>query len=117
MKSTEELSKRLKRVDMHDYFLNRIALAMKNNNYIEASWLIYSCLENRYFRTLMKYRENCKYCRSKSKCNKTTKNDLHLKLKFLAWKDCTRQEYRVLLTHTKAIYLRKQKTGSMSEMI
>lgn len=43
MKSTEELSKRLKRVDMHDYFLNRIALAMKNNNYIEASWLIYSC--------------------------------------------------------------------------
>lgn len=29
MKSTEELSKRLKRVDMHDYFLNRIALAMK----------------------------------------------------------------------------------------
>ena len=81
MKSTEELSKRLKRVDMHDYFLNRIALAMKNENYIEASWLIYSCLENRYFRTVMKYREHCKYCRSKSKCNKTTKNELALKTK------------------------------------
>lgn len=81
MKSTEGMSERLKRVDMHDYFLNRINLAMKKGNYIEASWLIYACLENRYFRTIMKYRESCKYCHSKGKCNRKRKNELALKTK------------------------------------
>ena len=81
MESTEKFQERLKRVDMHDYFLHRIGVAMNEGNYIEASWLIYSCLENRYFRTVMKYREKCKYCRSKSKCNKTDKNELALKTK------------------------------------
>lgn len=81
MKSTEEMSERLKRVDMHDYFLKRIGAAMEHENYIEASWLIYSCFENRYFRTVMKYREKCKYCRSKSKCNRKNKNELALKTK------------------------------------
>ena len=75
MKSTEAYEERLKRVDMHDYFLNRIKSAMSAENYIEANWLIYACFENRYFRTVQKYRTGCKYCRSKSKCNKKDKNE------------------------------------------
>ena len=78
MKSTEAYEERLKRVDMHDYFLNRIKSAMSAENYIEANWLIYACFENRYFRTVQKYRAGCKYCRSKSKCNKKDKNELAL---------------------------------------
>lgn len=78
MESTEELSERLKRVDMHDYFRTRIKTAMNSGNYIEANWLIYACFENRYFRTVQKYRLECKYCRSKSKCNKKEKNGLAL---------------------------------------
>lgn len=81
MKSTETLESRLKRVDMHDYFLNRIKVSMENGNYIEASWLIYSCFENRYYRIIEKVREKCKYCRSKSKCNKKGKNELALATK------------------------------------
>lgn len=81
MKSTEPMESRLKRVDMHNYFLNRIDSGMKNKNYIEVSWLIYSCFENRFYRVVEKYRENCKYCRSKSKCNKKNKNELALATK------------------------------------
>lgn len=81
MKSTENIEQRMLRVDMHEYFLNRIAEAIERENYIEASWLIYSCFENRYFRTVQKYREYCKYCRSKSKCNKKQSNDLALATK------------------------------------
>ena len=51
---------------------------MNEGNYIEANWLIYACFENRYFRTVQKYRSKCKYCRSKSKCNHKKKNDLAL---------------------------------------
>ena len=81
MKSTESMEQRLNYVDMHEYFLQRISNAMEKGNYIEASWLIYSCLENRYFRTLQKYRDKCKYCRSKSKCNHKMSNDLALATK------------------------------------
>lgn len=81
MKSTEDMEQRLQRVDMHEYFLNRITAAMEEENYIEASWLIYSCFENRYFRTIQKYRESCKYCRSKSKCNHKNSNDLAIATK------------------------------------
>lgn len=81
MESTESKESRIKRVDMHDYFLNRIHVAMKSKNYIEATWLIYACLENRYFRTVSKYREKCKYCRSKSKCNKKDRNELAITTK------------------------------------
>lgn len=56
MKSTESIESRKKRVEMHDYFLNRIDESINNKHYIEATWLIYSCFENRYFRTLLKYR-------------------------------------------------------------
>ena len=81
MKSTEDMAQRLLRVDMHEYFLSRISEAMENENYIEASWLIYSCFENRYFRTIQKYRDYCKYCRSKGKCNHKQSNDLALTTK------------------------------------
>ena len=52
MKSTEAMDLRLKRVDMHDYFLNKIEESIHKQDYIAASWLIYSCFENRYFRTI-----------------------------------------------------------------
>lgn len=54
MKSTEQKGERLKRVDMHNFFMEKIDDAMKNKRFIEASWLIYSCFEKRYFRTVEK---------------------------------------------------------------
>lgn len=78
MKSTEKIEERMKRVDMHEFFLQRINDAIKMENYIEASWLIYSCFENRYFRTVEKIKGQCKY--SGGKCKKTT-NELALKTK------------------------------------
>lgn len=81
MRSTESMEQRLKRVDMHEYFLDRIKSSMESENYIEASWLIYSCFENRYFRMIEKVREHCKYCRAKSKCNHKQKNELALATK------------------------------------
>lgn len=81
MKSTEAYEERLKRVDMHDYFRARIKTAMDSGNYIEATWLIYACFENRYFRTIQKYKSECKYCRSRSKCNHKKKNELALSTK------------------------------------
>ncbi|MCD7890246.1 MAG: hypothetical protein LUG26_00275 [Ruminococcus sp.] len=70
MESTEKREKRLEMVDMHNFFLERIERAMKEQRYIEASWLIYSCLENRYFRTILKFKKDCKY--HTGKCNKKT---------------------------------------------
>ena len=81
MKSTEDKAQRLLRVDMHEYFLSKIDEAMKKENYIEASWLIYSCFENRYFRTIQKYKHMCKYCRKKGRCNPGPKNDLSITTK------------------------------------
>lgn len=81
MKNKEPLETRLKRVKMHTYFVEKINAAMKSENYIAASWLIYSCLENRYYRTLEKYRENCRYCKLKSKCNTKKQNELALTTK------------------------------------
>ena len=40
MKSTEKKEERLKRVDMHDFFLKKIHDAIDNERYVEASWLI-----------------------------------------------------------------------------
>ncbi len=72
MESTENMESRLQRVDMHDFFLNKIDVAMKEKRYIEASWLIYSCLENRYFRTVEKVKNQCMY--SDGKCKKKIMN-------------------------------------------
>lgn len=72
------MEERLERVDMHDFFLQKIEKAMKEEKYIEASWLIYACIENRFFRTLQKYKEYCKYC--KGKCRKN-KNELAISTK------------------------------------
>lgn len=57
-------------VDMHQFFLEKIDAAIKAERYIEASWLIYSCLENRLFRVLQKFKNQCKYCKGKCKKNK-----------------------------------------------
>lgn len=78
MKSTENMKNRLKRVDMHEFFLNKIDIAIKEKRYIEASWLIYSCLENRYFRTVEKIKNQCIY--SNGKCKKSN-NELALRTK------------------------------------
>lgn len=78
MNSTEDMEVRLEMRDMHDFFLDKIKEAMKGGNYFEAAWLEYSCLENRYFRTLDKYKNKCKYC--KGKC-RSKKNELALRTK------------------------------------
>ena len=78
MKSTEEMSIRLEYVKMHEFFLNRIDISTKEERYIEASWIIYSCFENRYFRTIEKLKKQCKY--SGGKCKKPN-NELALRTK------------------------------------
>lgn len=78
MKSTEKYEEREKRVDMHNFFIAKIDDAMKSKRYIEASWLIYSCFENRYFRTVEKIKGQCKY--SGGKCKKAS-NELALRTK------------------------------------
>lgn len=91
MQSTEAKEQRLKRVDMHDFFSTKIDDAMNAERYIEASWLIYSCFENRYFRTIEKVKGYCKY--SGGKCKKSG-NELALRTKVkclqrLAEADCS----------------------------
>ena len=81
MNSTENMEKRLEYVKMHDYFKNKIENAMEKQQYIEACWLIYSALENRYFRTLQKFKDKCKYCKGKSKCVNNKKNELAIATK------------------------------------
>lgn len=78
MKSTEAKEIRERMVDMHQFFLDRIDEAIKSGRFIEASWLIYSCLENRFFRILQKYKANCRYCTGKCKKNR---NELALSTK------------------------------------
>lgn len=84
MKSTEEKAVRVSMVSMHQFFLDRIDLALEEKRYIEASWLIYACIENRFFRTLQKFKKDCKYCTGK--CKKKT-NELALNTKI----DCVRR--------------------------
>lgn len=91
MISAEEKEQRIQRVDMHDFFLKRIENAIHSEQYIEASWLIYSCFENRYFRTVEKIKNYCKY--STRKCKKSG-NELALRTKVkciqrLAEADCS----------------------------
>ncbi len=78
MKSTEDKTLREQMVDMHQFFLDRINDAITNERYIEASWLIYSCIENRFFRIIQKYKNQCKYCKGKCKKNK---NELSISTK------------------------------------
>lgn len=80
MKSIEEKSIRVNMVNMHQFFIDKIDKAIKDKRYIEAAWLIYSCMENRFFRVLAKYKNQCIYCNGKSKCDKNT-NELALKTK------------------------------------
>ena len=80
LKSTEDLAIRIKMVSMHQFFLDRIDESLESQKYFEASWLIYSCIENRYFRVLDKYKRECKYCTKGRKCRKRT-NQLALSTK------------------------------------
>ena len=92
---------RLKRVDMHQFFLDKIDSAIKDKRYIEASWLIYSCMENRYFRTIEKIKDQCKY--SGGKCKKNN-NELALGTKIncikrLAEHDAANVFHKLLVVH------------------
>ena len=78
MESTEEKDIRERMVDMHQFFIDRIDVAVRSERFIEASWLIYACIENRFFRILQKYKSQCKY--SKGKCRKN-KNELAISTK------------------------------------
>lgn len=78
MKSTEAKEIRLQRVSMHDFFINRIDEAISEGKDIEASWLIYSCFENRYFRTVEKVK---KFCTNNSKKCRHSSNQLALRTK------------------------------------
>ena len=80
IKSTESLKVREQMVDMHQFFIDKIDEAVESQRYIEASWLIYSCIENRFFRILQKYKKQCKYCKGKSKCKKN-RNELAISTK------------------------------------
>ena len=115
MNSTEQMNVRLMHVDMHEYFLTRINKAMSTENYIEASWIIYSCLENRYFRTMEKLKNQCKYCRSKSKCNRKKKNELALKTKINCIKrlhennvKCISEAFRIELFEETKSWVKKR---------
>lgn len=78
MDSTEDIVIRLEMRDMHEFFLDKIRGAVNQDNYFEAAWLEYACLENRYFRVLNKYKKSCMYCKGKCKSNK---NELALRTK------------------------------------
>ena len=80
MQSTETLIKRTEMVQMHEFFLSKIELALTEKRYIEATWLIYACMENRFFRTLQKYKKICMFCKGNSKCA-SNKNDLAISTK------------------------------------
>lgn len=78
MKSVENKETRLEMVDMHKFFLDKINNAIEEKRYVEASWLIYSCMENRFFRVLCKFKNQCVY--SDGKCGKS-KNELAISTK------------------------------------
>ena len=85
MKSTEEKEIREQMVDMHQFFIDKINVAIKSKRYIEATWLIYACMENRFYRILLKYKKQCEKCRGKCKCN-SNKNELSISVKM----DCVK---------------------------
>lgn len=61
--------------------MEKIDDAMKKKRFIEASWLIYSCFEDRYFRTVEKIKGQRKYsggkCESIERPCAANKNQLH----------------------------------------
>lgn len=71
MEQKESFETRCEMATMHDFFLNKINESIENELYFEAAWLIYSCLENRFFRVLDKFKRKCKYCISGGKCRKS----------------------------------------------
>lgn len=80
MQSTEPMQVRLDMVTMHKFLDDKIHAAMDAGYYLEASWLIYSCMENRFFRVLDKFKRQCEYCTKTSKCRKGS-NQLALSTK------------------------------------
>ena len=78
------MADRLAMRDMHQFFIERIEQAVQNCRFIEAVWLEYACLENRYFRIIAKYRKRCDF--SGGKCRKGN-NQLALSTKM----DCVRR--------------------------
>lgn len=96
MESTEPMDARLKMVEMHAFFLEKIDRSINEDNFFEASWLIYSCMENRFFRVLDKYKRGCKYCVKGGKCRKGS-NQLAISTKIA----CVE---RLASAHVPAVY-------------
>lgn len=80
MESTEEQTIRIDMVEMHQYFIEKINDAIRDKRAVEAVWLIYACLENRYFRIIKKFKHLCSKCSKNSKC-RSNKNQLALATK------------------------------------
>ena len=59
MKSKETYETRLEMAHMHDEFLERLDAAMKQHNYVEASWLCYAIFEQRITRIVEKHITKC----------------------------------------------------------
>lgn len=59
MKPHESLEVRKEMVDMHAAYLQRLDAAMKNEQYVEASWLCYAIFEQRINRLVVKYLDKC----------------------------------------------------------
>ena len=59
MKKEEPYELRLKMANMHDTFLEDLENAMKDENYIEASWLCYALIEQRITRMIEKHINKC----------------------------------------------------------
>lgn len=120
MKSTEKKEERLERVDMHDFFLQKIDKALEDERYIEASWLIYACMENRFFRTLQKYKEQCKYCKGKCKKNR---NELAISTKIACVKrlaeanvTCISESFSITLLERTRLWI-KERNSLMHDLL
>ena len=113
MKSTEKMEERLERVNMHDFFLKKIDKAIEEERYIEASWLIYSCMENRFFRTLQKYKFLCSKCKNNSCSDSKNKLAISTKIKCIknlakANVSCISESFDVDLLDNVQLWLNKR---------
>ena len=59
MKSAESYEARLEMAHMHDSFIERLNNAMKEQRYVEASWLCYAIFEQRVSRLILKHISKC----------------------------------------------------------
>lgn len=64
MKKIDGYSVRLEMAEMHNTYIRKLKLSLKNKNYIETSWICYSIFEQRVTRLIEK---NIQYCQKEKK--------------------------------------------------